>query len=109
MGISAIADDSRTLRLTMHLGRCAVFFQPLMLPDHQRRKTRMRNRPNRWPAVVGVRLDRDVLNGLEAAAKRDRRPLANLLRKILSDWAEAEKPRSTRRRRAAGDEAVPAA
>jgi predicted transcriptional regulator len=42
-------------------------------------------------AVLSVRLPPALLDRLELLANRDRRPLSNLVRNALSDFAEAER------------------
>jgi len=38
-----------------------------------------------WPPL-SVRLDSDIREGLEKAAKDDMRPVSHLVAKIVSDW-----------------------
>jgi len=40
-----------------------------------------------WPPF-SVRFDSDIREGLEKAAKKDRRPVSQLVQKIVADWLE---------------------
>jgi len=40
-----------------------------------------------WPPL-SVRFDSNIRVGLEKAAKKDRRPVSQLVQKIVADWLE---------------------
>ena len=40
-----------------------------------------------WPPL-SVRFDSDIRVGLKKAAKKDRRPVSQLVQKIVADWLE---------------------
>ena len=40
-----------------------------------------------WPPL-SVRFNSDIRVGLEKAAKKDRRPVSQLVQKIVADWLE---------------------
>jgi hypothetical protein len=42
-----------------------------------------------WPPL-SVRFDHDVRAGLEKAAKDDRRPVSQLVQKVMADWLKAK-------------------
>jgi hypothetical protein len=41
--------------------------------------------PEGWPPL-SIRFDHDIRAGLEKAAKEDRRPVSQLVQKIVADW-----------------------
>jgi hypothetical protein len=43
-----------------------------------------------WPPL-SIRFDHDVRAGLEKAAKDDRRPVSQLVQKIVADWLKERK------------------
>ncbi len=49
--------------------------------------TKQQNRPTR--DTVSARIDPAVLEVVERVAEAERRPVSNLVRNILSDWARA--------------------
>jgi len=49
--------------------------------------TKQQNRPTR--DTLSARVDPDVLEVVERVAEAERRPVSNLVRNILSDWAAA--------------------
>jgi hypothetical protein len=51
-------------------------------------ETDMAERKTRREQIV-VRVEPDLREAIAAAAERDRRPVANLVRNILSDWLDS--------------------
>jgi len=49
---------------------------------------------------LSVRVDPELLDAIEVAAREDRRPVGSLVRNILSDWQAARDSRAQERRAA---------
>jgi predicted transcriptional regulator len=52
--------------------------------------------PKRQREQVSARLDPDVLEIVQHVAKAERRPISNLVRNIVSDWAASRKSQTAR-------------
>jgi Ribbon-helix-helix protein, copG family len=52
--------------------------------------------PKRQREQVSARLDPDVLEIVERVAEAERRPISNLVRNIVSDWAASRRTEQQR-------------
>jgi hypothetical protein len=55
----------------------------------------------RYPEFIGLRMETELLQALETAAKEEDRPVASLVRIAVREWLEAREKKSAKKKKPA--------